>query len=132
MGIAPNPQFPERSGNVYERKLGPNMPGGRGPLRFEEGVATDTDIPTGFERGLADGYVAAPGRPGHNAKVDTKYPQETMAERAHVGSAAWVEAPEFLGEFAHGSFADYDRVEFEQVDRSGARYQRMNPSQVWD
>lgn len=132
MGISPNPMFPEKAPNVYERKLAPGMPGGRGPLRFEEGVATDTDIPVGFERGMDDGYIAAPGRPGHNAKVDTKYAQETMAERAHVGSAAWVEAPAFLGEFAHGSFADYDEVEFEQVDRSGSSYMRVNPAQVND
>lgn len=132
MPIGPTPQFPEKSPNVFERKMAPNLPGGRGPMRFEEGVATDTDIPAGMERGIVDGYVAAPGRPNHNAKVDTKYPEETMAERAHVGSAAWVEGPQFLGEFAHGSFSDYDEVEFEQVDRSGARYQRVNPAQVWD
>lgn len=132
MGIAPNPQFPEKPDYVYERKMGPNMPGMRGPLRFEEGVATDTDIPNGFQRGLADGYISAPGRPNHNMKVDTKYPQETFAERAHVGSASWVEAPTYLNEFAHGSFSDYGEIEYEMVRRSGGHYMRPNPAEVDD
>jgi hypothetical protein len=64
--------------------------------------------------------------------VYEKTPEETMAERAHVGSAAWVEAPTYLGEFAHGSFSDFATVTYEQVDRSGGRYQRINPSSVDD
>ena len=45
MAIAPDPKFPERPGNVYDRKVSPATPGQRGPLRFEEGIATDTDVP---------------------------------------------------------------------------------------
>ena len=41
MAIAPSPQFPERQGPVYERKLSPAQTGLRGPLRFEEGIATE-------------------------------------------------------------------------------------------
>lgn len=37
--IAPTPQFPEKVGATYERKMAGAMPGQRGPLRFEEGVA---------------------------------------------------------------------------------------------
>ena len=49
--VAPAPRFPEVAGNVFERTLGPDMPGERGPLRFEEGIATDTDVPTDFAIG---------------------------------------------------------------------------------
>lgn len=132
MPIAPAPGFPERSPYNYERKMAPNLPGGRGPLRFQEGVATDTDIPNDFVRGMGDGYGSAPGRPNHNQKVDTKYPEETMAQRAHVGSASWIESPTFLGEFARGSFSDYATIEFESVTRSGARTMRLSPSVVDD
>jgi hypothetical protein len=129
--LAPAPGFPERVSAVYERKIGQNV-GRRGPLRFEEGVATDTDVPNDFETGVMSGYVTAPGRPNHNAKVWIKPPQETMAARAHVGSASWVEAPTFLGEFAHGSFNDYAALKYEMVDRSGGRYERTSPAVVDD
>lgn len=129
--LAPAPQYPERAPTVYEEKYGDNA-FRRGPLRFEEGVATDTDIPSEFTKGVMQGYLTAPGRPNHNANVYEKWPEETMAERAHVGSAAWVEAPTYLGEFAHGSFNDYAAIKYEQVDRSGGRYQRINPSAVDD
>lgn len=132
MGIAPNPGFPEKPDYVYERKVAPSVPGNRGPLRFEEGVATDTDVPNDFQQGMSDGYISAPGRPSHNAKVDTKPAQQTMAERAHVGSAAWVEAPTYLSEFAHGSFSDYAEIEYEEVFRSGGHYMRPNPAVVQD
>ena len=39
--IGPAPQFPERTPVSYERKFSPAQPGLRGPLRFEEGLATD-------------------------------------------------------------------------------------------
>ena len=131
MGLAPNPGFPERVPNVYEEKFGVNATR-RGPLRFEEGVATDTDIPSEFTKGAMQGYLTAPGRPNHNANVYEKSPQETMGERAHVGSAAWVEAPTYLGEFAGGSFNDYAAVKYEEVDRSGGRYERRNAATVDD
>lgn len=129
--LAPNPQFPERVGAVYERKVGVNGVR-RGPLRFEEGVATDTDVPNDFQKGIMQGYITAPGRPNHNANVYEKYPEETMQQRAHVGSASWVEAPTFLDQFAHGSFNDYAALRYEQVDRSGGRYERISPAVVTD
>ena len=132
MGIAPAPGFPERVGTVYERKAAPGIPGNRGPLRFEEGLATDTDVPNDFQLGMMQGYQTAPGRPNHNLNVYEKSAQETMAQRAHVGSAAWVESPQYLGEFAHGSFTDYDQPSYEQVSRPGTRLQHVNPALVID
>lgn len=133
MGLAPDPRFNERTGNIYERKMAAAQPGMRGPLRFEEGIATDTDVPNDFQRGLADGYISAPGRPNHNStSVQTKPAEETLQERAHVGSAAWVEAPGFLQEFAGGSFSDYSEVTYQEVTRSGGRYERINPASVQD
>jgi hypothetical protein len=131
MGIAPAPRFPERAPNLYERKLADN-PVRRGPLRFEEGIATDTDIPTDFQKGMMQGMAVTPGRSNRNAPVWQKSAAETLSERAHVGSAAWVEAPTFLGEFAHGSFTDYAEQTVETVVRSGGRTQRMSPTVVND
>lgn len=130
--LGPAPQFPERSPNTYERKFSPATPGQRGPLRFEEGVATDTDVPSDFQTGVMQGYITPPGRINHNANVFEKWPEETMRQRAHVGSAAWVEAPTFLGEFVQGSFTDYADVRYEEVVRNGARQQRLNPTVVFD
>lgn len=129
--IAPAPQYPERVTPVWERKFTDN-PVRRGPLRFQEGLGTDRDIPAAFAEGVMQGYRTAPGRPNRNAKVDTKYPQETLAERAHAGSAAWVEAPTFRNEFAHGAFSDQATLRFETAIRSGQHYLRQNPAQVWD
>ena len=55
-----------------------------------------------------------------------------MSERAHVGSAAWVEAPVFLGEFAQGAFTDNAEVRYEEVLRNGAHQARPNPVTVLD
>jgi hypothetical protein len=129
--LAPDPQFQERVGTVYERKVADNA-SRRGPLRFEEGVATDTDVPNEFTKGAMQGYITAPGRPNHNANVYEKSPQETMAERVHVGSASWVEAPTYLGEFSQGSFTDYATVSYEEVVRNGRRYERLSPAVVDD
>jgi hypothetical protein len=130
--IAPTPQFPEKVGATYERKMSGAMPGQRGPLRFEEGVATDTDIPNNFQIGLDQGYDTPAGRPNHNVNVMEKFADETMSERAHVGSAAWVEAPTFLGAFAQGNFGDHSQVVIEEEVRSGGSYRRVNPASVND
>lgn len=130
--LSPAPPYPEKTPTFYERKLAPSVPMNRGPLRFEEGIATDTDVPNDFTVGAMQGYATAPGRYNRNVKVDTKWPEETVAQRAHVGSASWVEAPTFLGEFAQGSFADYSDVQFEQAVRDGMSYRRANPATVLD
>lgn len=132
VNLAPTPGFPERVPTTYEEKWGQNV-ARRGPLRFEEGIGTDTDVPNEFTKGAMQGYLTAPGAPNHNANVFEKSPQETMQERAHVGSAAWVEAPTYLGEFAHGTNVNgFAAQNYEQVDRSGGRYERLSPSVVND
>jgi hypothetical protein len=130
MGIAPAPQFPERGQNVYEMKAADNQDR-RGPLRFEEGLATDTDVPTDFQKGIASGFAAAPGRPNRNAPVWQKPAAETLSERAHVGSAAWVEAPTFLGEFAHGSYSQ-NAEQVVETKMAAGRTMRVNPTVVND
>ena len=131
MSISPAPQFPERAPQVYEMKGAANATR-RGPLRFEEGIATDTDVPTDFQTGMASGQATAPGRPNRNAPVWQKTAAETLAERAHVGSASWVEAPTFLGEFAHGTYADNSAAKIETAVRSGGRSQRQSATVVND
>jgi len=131
MGLAPNPQFPERAPQSYEIKGAGNAER-RGPLRFEEGLATDTDIPTDFQVGVQNGFSAAAGRPNRNAPVWQKPAAETLSERAHVGSASWIEAPTFLGEFSHGSFSDNAEQKIETKIVSGGRTQRLNPTVVND
>jgi len=130
--IAPTPQFPEKGSPAYERKISPAQTGLRGPLRFEEGIATDTDVPNDFELGLTQGYDTPAGRPNHNMNVFEKPAAETMSERAHVGSASWVEAPDFLSEFSQGNFQDYAETKIEEVIRSGSSYKRINPAEVND
>ena len=132
MAIAPTPKVPERPGNTYDRKMSPATPGQRGPLRFEEGLATDTDIPSEFTNGAMQGYEPAAGRPNRNKPVHTKTAEETMCERAHVGSAAWVEAPASLTDFAAGGFADHGDNRIERVQRSGANQKASNPAVVND
>jgi hypothetical protein len=130
--IAPAPQFPENPGTTYDRTFAPALPGQRGPLRFEEGLATDTDIPMEFSNGAMQGYIPAAGRINRNAPVHTKTAEETMRERAHVGSASWVEAPTALGEFASQAFADHGINVIEEVIRDGGHQYRLNPAVVQD
>lgn len=130
--LAPVPHEAERVGNGYERKIAAGLPGERGPLRFQEGVGTDTDVPNEFAKGAMQGYATAPGRPNHNLNVYEKSAEETTHERAHVGSAAWVESPQFLGEFAGEAFGDHGVVKYTEADRSGSRYERRNPARVTD
>jgi hypothetical protein len=131
MTISPAPRFPERAPQIYERKGADNATR-RGPLRFEEGIATDTDVPNDFQKGIASGSAVAPGRPNRNAPVWQKSAAETLSERAHVGSASWAEAPTFLGEFAHGTMNDYSAAQIETKVVSGGRTQRMSPTVVND
>jgi hypothetical protein len=112
----------------YEHALAQNNTR-RGPLRFEEGVATDTDIPNDFGMG-------AYGDPGGDARgrayTVRKDPGETMRERAHVGSASWIEAPTMLSDFVIGAQAGQRGLEFEMELGSEARLYRINPAQVQD
>lgn len=131
MGIAPSNIPPERSPQTFQRTMGPNVAGRTGPLRFEEGLATDTDVPNDFQHGMGDGYQTGPGSPNHNnPDSQYKHANEVMSERAHVGSAAWVDAPSVLREFVGG--VTEDPVTFPEVQRSGGRYERRSPETVTD
>lgn len=101
----------------------------RGPLRFEEGVATDTDIPSEFGRGAyGDTQGDGRGRPF----TPIKPPAETMRERAHVGSASWIEAPTMLSDFVIGASVGQGPAQFEMELGSERRLLRTNPAQVND
>lgn len=133
MGLSPDPRFPEKGLPAYDRKVAPVIPGNRGPLRFEEGLATDTDLPRDFQRGMTEPMIPAPGSYNHvNPEIAFKHEAETLAERAHAGSAAWVDAPSMLGEFAGGSFTDDAEVRYQRVVRSGGRQARRAPTIVTD
>lgn len=130
--IAPVSGFPERADQAYQRTVGPSIPGNKGPLRFEEGIATDTDVPTDFGRGAYFDTSQGP-RPGHNnPEMLYKHANETMQERAHVGSASWIEAPSVLGEFVQGSRAGYGDIHYERAFNPGTRIQRQHPAVISD
>lgn len=126
--LAPDPQFSESADRFYEQKSVSNT-ARKGPLRFQEGIATDTDVPNEFTRGVMQGYVTPPGRPNQNLNVFEKPASETTRERAHVGSAAWPEAPTFLSAFAGGASNEAEQT-FIRDDRSGGRYERTNYAKV--
>ena len=107
----------------YEVAVAPSIPGNKGPLRFEEGVATDTDIPVEFGKGA---YQDSAG--SELTGWPSKSPEETERERAHVGSASWIEAPTCLNEFVQGAGSDHPT--FERVQGSEQRIQRLNPTRV--
>lgn len=105
----------------YESAVAANPPGNKGPLRFEEGIATDTDVPTNFAQGAYGDTSTGP-------VTTIKTPEETTRERAHVGSAAWIEAPSALGEFVQGAQSDHPT--FERVQGSETRLIRPNAARV--
>jgi hypothetical protein len=130
MGISPAPKFPERAPQGYELKNAGNADR-RGPLRFEEGIATDTSVPSDFSKGIGDGSAVAAGRPNRNAPVWDKPAAETLSERAHLGSASWIEAPTLLSDFSAGSFSNHAEQTFETKLATGGRARR-NPTVVND
>lgn len=133
MAVAPNPMFPEKGTPVFERSLAPSIPGNRGPLRFEEGVATDTDVPMDFGVGAYEDTAPSPMRMNHNnPEMFYKYPEETMRERAHVGSSTWIEAPAMLGDFVQGSMSGDGMPMFEYAFNDGYIQKRPNATVVYD
>lgn len=124
--LAPSPGFPERADTFYERETASPTPGRRGTLRFQENLAP-SQAPH-FLTGAGQGYETA-GRSNHNKSVYIKTAQETMSDRAHPGSAAWTEAPTFLGEFRHGVSPTAER-RYEQVTRDGSHQDRVVPATV--
>ena len=106
----------------------PDRRPGHPSCRYEEGLGFDTNLPVEFLVGLSNG---SGGLPNHNANVFEKYPEETFRERAHVGSAAWVEAPDHLGSFVDG-VQDSDRGEYGFDIRDGGHYARPGHAVVRD
>lgn len=124
--LAPDPEFQESADRFYEQKTATN-PTRRGPLRFQEGVASDSDIPREFNTGVAQGAPSA-GRMNHNQNVFEKPAEQTMRERAHVGSASWPEAPTFISEMAAG--ASENEQHYLQVNRGEGHKIRRNYARV--
>lgn len=133
MTIAPVPMYPERSPNVFQRQMGAGIPGNRGPNRFQEGVMTDTDVPYDFGVGAYSDTAPSPLRSNqNNPEMFYKYPEETMRERAHMGSASWIEAPALLGDFVQGSVAGDVMPQFEMVYNNGMHQARPNKTVIFD
>ena len=133
MTVSPAPRVPEQNAPMFERSLGANRPMNAGPNRFEEGVATDTDVPNDFQRGAYMDTAPMPGRDNQtNPQMFFKYPEETMRERAHVGSASWVEAPSVLSEFVQGSMAGDGMPMFDMEQNSGGIMKRPSAVRVYD
>jgi hypothetical protein len=131
MGLSPNPSYPEKGSPAYDRTIAPSIPDNRGPLRFEEGIATDTSVPSDFEQGMTEGMKSAPGRFNHvNPDVLYKHADKVLAERAHLGSSSWVASNQMLGEFAHGTSTQLSEDKYEEVVRSGGRQARRTPAIV--
>jgi hypothetical protein len=112
----------------YEVALQPNTQR-RGPLRFEEGVATDTDIPMDFGQGA---YGDPQGDPRQRPFYGVKTPEETMRERAHVGAATWIDAPVVLQDFVYGASAGQGEPQFDLEIGSEMRLFRPNIAAVQD
>ena len=135
MTVSPAPMFPERGRNeiMFEREYAPSIPGNKGPLRFEEGVATDTDVPNDFAKGAYEDTAPSPMRMNqNNPEMFYKHAADTMRERAHVGSASWVEAPSVLSEFVEGAMAGDDMPKWEYSYNSGGHMNRPNVTVVSD
>jgi hypothetical protein len=131
--LAPNPTFGETAPVFYEAKTAPNKSGQQGPARFYEGLLSDKSIGSEFQKGISQGYITPAGHPNDNMNVYEKLPAETMAERAHPGSAAWPEATSYTDGFSHGAHSQNAERTYEQVDRGsglGKRWERKNAAEV--
>lgn len=126
---APQNPFPEKGVNVFEGKVAPSITGNRGPQRFQEGIESDTDVPNDFGKG-AYGDTSGDSRGKPTREMFYKWPEETMRQRAHVGSASWIEAPEVLGDFVQGSISGDGQPSFEYAYNSGAHQNRPNAVRV--
>lgn len=105
MTITPSTGAPEKFSPVFERTTAPSKTGNKGPLRFEEGVATETDVPQDFNRGAYQDSAGSSDRRFQSVEMQYKRAADTMRERAHIGSASWIEAPALLSDFVSGTQA---------------------------
>lgn len=120
-----------RQENAFERSAGSERRYGTGPRRFEEGVQSDRDIPNDFQRGAYGDTAPYRGASAAtNPEHVFKRAEETMRERAHVGSASWIEAPEMLGDFVQGAVAGDSEPSFEYAYNSGLHQGRPNKVRV--
>jgi hypothetical protein len=68
----------------------------------------------------------------NNPEMFYKYPEETIRERAHVGSASWIEAPAMLGDFVQGAMSGDGMPQFEYAYNPGTHVNRPSPTVVYD
>lgn len=130
MTISPQNPFPEQQQGVFERTVAPSITGNRGPLRFQEGVMTDTDVPNDFAKGAYQDTAPSGRGSTPSREMFYKWPEETMKERAHMGSASWIEAPEMLGDFVTGTGAGDGPRRWEMAYNSGSHMNRPNAVRV--
>lgn len=129
--IAPPNPYPEAMRNVFERTMAPSIPGNRGPIYFQEGIGQEQDVAMDFGQGAYADTSSSPVRMNHNnPDMFYKPAEQTMRERAHVGSASWIEAPEVLSDFVAGAVAGDGIPTFEMVGNTGYHMNRPNPTRV--
>lgn len=104
----------------------------RGPLRFEEGLVTDTDIPNEFRRGCYADTTYDAQQSGAGWGPWTKMPAETMRERAHAGSSTWIDADSLLREFVQGAHVGMGEPSYEVETNPGTIQRRLNRAVVTD
>lgn len=103
MTVAPAPHNPEKFRNsVFERVTAPSITGNKGDVHFYEGVATETGVPQDFQVGAVSDTTGTP-RGYQTVETFYKRAEKTVAERAHIGSASWIEAPQLLSDFVSGT-----------------------------
>ena len=84
-----------------------------------------------FGQGAYADTSSSPVRMNHNnPDMFYKPAEQTMRERAHVGSASWIEAPEVLSDFVAGAVAGDGIPTFEMVGNTGYHMNRPNPTRV--
>lgn len=125
---------PEKGTPKFEYGMGSeyvNRAGAKGPVYFYEGVQTDTDVPSDFQRGAyVDTAPVSPTSAATNPEHVFKRAEETMRERAHIGSASWIESPEVLADFVQGTVSGDRSPKFEWAYNSGAHQSRPNKVRV--
>jgi len=96
-------------------------------------LASDTDVPSDFARGAFYDTAPVAGTINDiNRESVFKHADETMHERAHVGSAAWVEAPQVLQDFVQGAGVGQSPPSFERVMNPGTMQARRATTVVFD
>lgn len=103
---------------------------GHPDVMFEEGIGWDSDVPREFMIGMSHGDAPGP-QPNRNQVVWTKTREDTMRERAHPGSASWVDSPPHLQSFVDGT-SDDRRGSYAFDIRDGGHYSRPNPAHIYD